>query len=117
MPKAFRIAPEQMKDLALALGTCLASDHITVDGLPVRWAYRETPITENDSGWRFFSGLESEEYTTNADNFEIYDVNTIANYDPSVVALLPSPAGSSFEKPDDEANFTPVLDWQPPQDV
>lgn len=114
--KKFRISPAQLEDVAPGRGTCLASDKITVDGMPVRWTYREEPVDKTDSGWRFFSGEESEEYTTNPANFEIYDVNTIANYDPSTVALLDSPAGSSFEKPEESAEFVPVLDWTIPEE-
>jgi len=44
--------------------------------------YREAPYNSIDSGWHFFAGDETQEYTDNARNFEIYDVNTIANYDP-----------------------------------
>ena len=33
-----------------------------------------------------------------ADNFAIYDINTIANYDCDIVPYLNSPVGSSFER-------------------
>jgi len=49
-----------------------------------------------DSGWRFFSGDESQEYADVPSNFEIYDVNTIANYDPDITEFLDSPPGSAF---------------------
>ena len=49
-------------------------------------------------------------------NFEIYDVNTIANYDEAIVALLDSPAGSSFEKPEGSEEFVEVLDWSVPEE-
>jgi len=58
--------------------------------------YREAPRNEIDSGWHFFSGDETQEYADHADNFALYDVNTIANYDPGIIHLLDSPVGSSF---------------------
>ena len=33
-----------------------------------------------------------------AANLAIYDVNTIANYDPEIVPLLDAPIGSAFER-------------------
>jgi hypothetical protein len=32
----------------------------------------------------------------NPDNHGIYDVNTIANYDPEIIPLLDQPAGSAY---------------------
>ncbi|MDN3273280.1 DUF2185 domain-containing protein [Frankia sp. RB7] len=52
----------------------------------------------SDSGWRFFSGEESQDFADDPNNFEIYDVNTIANYDPDIIPLLESPAFSAFER-------------------
>ncbi len=55
----------------------LATDHITVDGHRVGYMYREQGDFEVDSGWRFFSGLESDEYANDPENLTFYDVNTI----------------------------------------
>lgn len=82
-------------------------------GYTVRFMYRETPDNETDSGWRFFSGNEDDAYTSNADNHGIYDVNTIANYDPSIISLLDSQGGSAFEKALDAQSFSQALDWFP----
>lgn len=75
---------------------------ILVDGQPVRYMYREAPDLVHDSGWRFFSGLESQDYADSADHFALYDVNTVANYDRSIVPYLGAPVGSAFERADDE---------------
>jgi hypothetical protein len=47
--------------------------------------YREKPDNDVDSGWRFLSGHESQEYMNAAESHAIYDINTIANYDPEVI--------------------------------
>jgi hypothetical protein len=60
--------------------------------------YRENGDTNLDSGWRFFAGDESEEYTADPANFGLYDVNTIANYDPTIVQFLDAPVGSVFRR-------------------
>ena len=51
-----------------------------------------------DSGWRFLSGLESDEYMENADNHGVYEVNTIANFDSTIVPHLNAEVGATFEK-------------------
>lgn len=79
-------------------GACVATDHIMVDGLRVGWMYREEPHAEVDSGWRFFSGAESEAYLDDPDHSGIYAVNTVANYDPEIIPFLDEPLGSAFER-------------------
>jgi hypothetical protein len=71
---------------------------ITVDGHPVRWMYRQEPDNSLDSGWRFFAGLETDSYIDDLSNTAVYDVNTIANYDPTIIQFLSSPCGSAFER-------------------
>jgi hypothetical protein len=106
MPKRFRLAAEQIEELAPGRGACVATDQITVEGMPVGYMYREEPDLENtvDSGWRFFSGLESQEYVDEAANWEVYDVNTIANYDPAILPYLDLPIGAELER-DESGSF------------
>jgi hypothetical protein len=113
MTKQFKLSADQIKPLAECYGGCLATDKITVDGYPVRFMYREAPDNEFDSGWRFMSGFEDDAYMDDPDNLAIYDVNTIANYDPSIVPLLEAPEGSAFEKTSESERFLPVADWAP----
>jgi hypothetical protein len=101
MAKRYRLGTDQMRRLAPGRGSCLASDHITVDGRLVGFMYREEPDSEFDSGWRFLSGLESDAYVNDLANVGLHDVNTIANYDPDVIPLLDAPPGSAFERDDD----------------
>ncbi|MEL4177582.1 DUF2185 domain-containing protein [Roseateles sp. PN1] len=103
--KSFKIPAENIKPLAPGRGACVATDMITVQGLPVRFMYREAPRDANDSGWAFFSGEETDDYVDDAKNLGVYDVNTIANYDPSIVDFLDAPVGSAFEKPAGSKKF------------
>ena len=98
MPKLFALAATAMRPLAQGRGSCLASDRITIARQPVGFMYREPPDHSIDSGCRFFSGEETQEYADDASNFEIYDVNTIANHDPDIVPYLDAPAYSAFER-------------------
>jgi hypothetical protein len=96
--KTFKIPDEEIRPLATKHGASIASDRITVDGTKVGFMYREPPDFDTDSGWRFMAGDESQEYMDDADNHAVYDVNTIANYDPDIIPLLKSPFGSAFER-------------------
>ena len=113
MTKQFKLSADQIKPVAEGYGGCIATDRITVDGYPVRFMYREAPDNEFDSGWRFMSGFEDDAYMDDPDNLAIYDINTIANYDPSIVPLLEAPEGSAFEKTSESERFLPVADWAP----
>ena len=61
-----------------------------------------------DSGRRFFSGEETQEYADDPANFSLYDVNTMANYDPQIVAHLDAPAFSAFERHSETLEFVAV---------
>jgi hypothetical protein len=83
--KKFKLRADEIRALAPGRGACLATDRITVDGHEVGLMYRETLQNASDSGWRFFAGTETQEYLDQPDHTSIYDVNTIANYDPEII--------------------------------
>ena len=113
--KHFKIKTDQIKPLAFGRGSCIATDLITVAGHKVGYMYREEPDNRLDSGWRFMSGLESQEYMDNANNLELYDVNTIANYDEDIIPLLDSPSGYAFER-DKVSGRLVKVDFAPQED-
>jgi hypothetical protein len=86
MSKKFKLAAEDIVRLIAHDGGCVATDRITVDGCEVGYMYREDPEEESDTGWRFFAGDESEDYMNDLRNSGVYAVNTIANYDPAILA-------------------------------
>ena len=96
--KEYKLKREEIVKLIELKGGCIASDRITVEGLKIGYMYRENPSNESDSGWRFFAGDEDENYTSNPDNFGVFDLNTICNYDDTIIPFLESEIGSSFEK-------------------
>jgi hypothetical protein len=112
-PKKYFLKSEDIRPLAKGHGACLASDMITVKGRQVGFMYREEPDSQSDSGWRFFAGLESDEYVNDPNNCGIYDVNTIANYDRSIIPFLYAPIGSAFERDDDTGEFAEISLDQP----
>lgn len=76
----------------------MATDRITVDGAPVGYMYRENAVREEDSGWRFFAGEEDEHYMANLQRHDVYDINTIVNYDPDILPHLDADEGNRFER-------------------
>jgi hypothetical protein len=96
--KTFRLQAHEIKEIAKGYGGCIASDRITVDGLKVGYMYREP--SDGLSGWIFLSGEEKQEYLDDPRHMGIYEVNTIANYDPEIVPHLRAPMGSAFARKD-----------------
>jgi hypothetical protein len=108
MKKSLKIDSADIVDLIPSMGGCIASDKITVEGLPVGFMYREEPEEGWDSGWRFLSGTETEEYIDDAENSGIYDVNTIANYDRAIIPYLNLPNGTELERIEGTDTFQPL---------
>ncbi len=95
----FLLSKNQIKKLYISRGNsgCLASNRITIDGMKVGYMYREvSDSTFPDSGWRFFAGDEDEDYTDDPNNFHIFDLNTICNYDIDIIEYLDAPFGSAY---------------------
>jgi hypothetical protein len=107
-PKRLRLNTAQIRPLAEGYGSCFATDRITMKGKRVGFMYRQAPVNDADSGWRFLAGDESDTYVTDLDNHGIYDVNIIANFDPDIIPFLDAPALSAFQRRDGSGPFEPV---------
>jgi len=86
-------------------GYVLASKMLVDGKRKVRFMYCEEPSNQQDSGWRFFCGDESQEYTDNPDNITIYDIKTLLEIDSSIKPYLNSNAGSAYERQNELDNF------------
>ena len=87
------------------MGTAFASKRVAEEGRRVCFMYREDPIDEGDSGWKFFSGDEPQEYIDNPNNVGTYTVSAIADIDPDIVPLLNTPAPCAFEREREDGPF------------
>jgi len=96
--KKYKINGAEIKQLIPEMGGCYATDHITVDGFSIGYMYREYPDERWDSGWRFFSGFEDQNYVNDPNKTSIYSVNTIANYDNAIIPYLNLPVGITLER-------------------
>lgn len=101
--KNFKLTAAQIKPLAEGYGGCLATDRITVDGAKVGFMQRDEPHNPADSGWQFTAGDESDAYMEDGDNHLVYDVNTIANYDPEIIPFLDAPIGTALMRDENGA--------------
>jgi len=110
------IRPDALQPLAVGCGRCLATDKVVADGLPVRFMYREAPMFADDSGWRFLSGTESDEYMENPRHQRAHELSLVANCDPSIVPYLDAPVGAAFQRPKGAAAFEDAGDWAPDED-
>ena len=107
--KNFKIKGEDIEQLlSRPMGACMASDKITVNGELVDYMYREEPDFYSDSGWRFLSGTEDQVYAYNPDNWAIYDINTIANYDRAIIPYLDLPIGTELERVKGDDKFQTI---------
>ncbi|MDO5073029.1 MAG: DUF2185 domain-containing protein [Neisseria animaloris] len=98
--------------LSTALGRCIASKTITENGEPVGFMYRESAVFDNDSGWRFFSGNETDEYTQDPDNFTVCNLSDITRHHPVTGDFIGQTEGTAWEA-DGKGSFRAVEDWQP----
>ena len=79
----------------------------------VGFMYRENPDHINDSGWRFFSGDESQEYVDIADNIAICSINeVIKNIDSSVEQYLNYEIGIAYEREKGNTAFSEIKDFK-----
>lgn len=103
--KDYALSAHQIRPVATGHGACFATDEITVKARRIGYAYREAPDDSADSGWRFTAGDESDAYMDDPANHGVYDVNTIANYDPGIIPILNSEIGVAFVRDERTGEF------------
>jgi hypothetical protein len=85
------------------MGYVIVSNRVMVDGQRVHYLYREIADKKDDSGWRIFSGDESQEYVDDPKNMAMYNAATILEKEPRLAEVLAEDAPIAFEF-DDEAD-------------
>jgi hypothetical protein len=98
MIKQFKIRGEDIVQIIPNGSGCIATDRITVDGCELGYMYREVTSRANDTGWSFFAGDESPEYLADSNHSGVYALNTLANYEPAILAYIDTPAPCAFER-------------------
>ncbi|WHI48429.1 DUF2185 domain-containing protein [Microbulbifer sp. TRSA001] len=98
MEKSYKLKPDQIERLVPDIGFAFATDMITVEGKNVDYMVRQQPDREDDSGWIFYGGGETQEYMDNSNNTSLLSINTVANYDPEIIGFLTYPPGTEIER-------------------
>lgn len=101
--------------LSAALSYAVISRQVSEDGEPIGFLYREAATFPHDSGWRFFSGAEDDEYANNPDHFTVLPLNEVLDNNPEIAHLMNEQEGA-WEWDDVAEQFVVVVDWQPAQE-
>lgn len=85
---------------------CFITKDLEENNKKIRFMYKEEPNNINDSGWRFFSGDEEQDYVDDASNILLVKVSYVLNnIDKSIEKYLDSSVGSAFERNNVEDEF------------
>ena len=87
---------------------CFVTRRIMNDGQKIGYLYREEPDRDEDSGWRFLCGDESDEYMDDSENTSLVSLGAVLREDDAVLDLLDSPVGAAFELDRSTGQFVPV---------
>ncbi|MCJ8313040.1 MAG: DUF2185 domain-containing protein [Saccharospirillaceae bacterium] len=95
---------------------CLVSTLIVNDRpMPIRFFYKESPNHQNDSGFRFYSGLESDDFLQTDEAACVAPLDCMIRVDPTIQSLIElSNIGSVWERLPNSNTWSEVLDYQIP---
>ena len=91
----------------------LVSARVFDSGECVRWMYREAPDRPQDSGWRLFTGSESDEEANDVARIRVCNVGWLVDFDPTLVVPFRAAVGAAFERSTCDAGWQTVDDWTP----
>ncbi|SNR14173.1 DUF2185 domain-containing protein [Tenacibaculum jejuense] len=95
-----------------SIGGLMVSKMVSEEEKKPLFMYREKRTRPEDSGWRIFSGYESQDYTNTPNNVGIYNPSTILKIDSSIKELLLKGVGSVFERENDKSSWYEVDDYE-----
>lgn len=92
----------------MQVGYVIASNEVMLQHKPIGYFYREEPDNEQDSGWRFFSGNETDGYMDEPKNFAMYNAKTIVEMYPMIAKYLGHGYPVAFERDADSGDFVEI---------
>lgn len=98
--------------LNAALNYAIVSHEVIQHHETIGFLYREAPVFEHDSGWRFFSGMESDEYVSQPENFVTLPLSEVVAQYPEIRELMSHSAGA-WEWDEEQQQYIAVADWSP----
>ena len=78
-----------------AYGGFMVSKNV-LNGVPIRYSFRETSSIPQLNGWNLFSELDDDEYVNNPDNFVIVNAETIYSLAPQMLEIFDAPYGTDL---------------------
>jgi len=92
-------------------GYVVATKKVINDKRKVCFMYREEPSDQQDSGWRFGCGDETQEYYDDPNNLVICSINAVLGVDPSIKPYLSAKVNSAFERENENDVFSMQEDF------
>jgi hypothetical protein len=93
----------------------LVSRLVFEETLPVRFMYKTVPEHLNDTGWRMFTGYETEEFLDNEQiNLVPMPLERMVELDPSLTELVTYNAGTVWERTPESNGWERVYDFRIP---
>ena len=74
----------------------MVSKKVREGGFKIGYGVRDEPVDENDSGWFFSVGDETDEYINDTGNIEIWSVNSALMYEPALMEFITEPYGTGI---------------------
>ncbi|PKF51621.1 immunity protein Imm33 domain-containing protein [Enterovibrio nigricans] len=79
------------------MGYVIVNKEIIHNTKDIGYFYREVTDDKRDSGWRFFTGYETQEFSDNAENFMLYKASKLTVLHPEIASFLETKAPVEFE--------------------
>lgn len=93
----------------------LVSRLMLEEKLPIRFMYKTVPEHLNDTGWRMFTGYETEEFLENEQiNLIPIPLKRLCEMDPSLTELVEYNAGTVWERTPESTGWERVYDFRIP---
>ena len=77
---------------------CFVTNRVLNGEAPARYLYRESPDSDDDSGWRITAGDETDEYMDDPSNSAYVSLGSVLRQDDSFVDLLGTLAPCAFSR-------------------
>lgn len=78
------------------MGGCVISNNIINGKGILKWCVKDTPIDNVDTGWRFFSDIDTEEYLNNSSNMSAYSFDKLVDIEPAILFIYDMPIGTDL---------------------
>jgi len=76
------------------MGGCIVSKNIIEKKGELKWCIREKGLDDLDTGWRFLSSIDTDEYLNDPKNMCVYNYDTIVEIEPAILLIYDLPVGT-----------------------